>query len=62
VEAATVTSGAPVLEAETSTIGTDMNGDVVIDLPLNVYSGRQAEYFAWRGLRDIRRSAIITLQ
>ncbi|HEX6805513.1 MAG TPA: carboxypeptidase regulatory-like domain-containing protein [Terriglobales bacterium] len=46
VEAITVTSGAPVLETETSTVGTNMNGDVVTDLPLNVYGGRQAEYFA----------------
>src|SRR5215467_7381625 len=46
VETVTVTSGAPVLETETSTIGTNMNGDVVTDLPLNVYGGRQAEYFA----------------
>ena len=46
METVTVTSGAPVLETETSTIGTNMNGDVVTDLPLNVYGGRQAEYFA----------------
>lgn len=46
VEAVTVTGGAPVLETETSTIGTNMNGNVVTDLPLNVYGGRQAEYFA----------------
>src|SRR5581483_5106529 len=46
MEAVTVTAGAPVLETETSTISTNMNGDVVTDLPLNVYGGRQAEYFA----------------
>lgn len=46
VETVTVYSGAPVLETETSTIGTNMNGNVVTDLPLNVYGGRQAEYFA----------------
>ena len=45
-EEVTVTSGTPVLETETSTIGTNLNGDVVTDLPLNVYGGRQAEYFA----------------
>jgi hypothetical protein len=45
-EAVTVTSVSPVLETETSTMGTNLNGDVVTDLPLNVYGGRQAEYFA----------------
>jgi len=45
-EQVTVTSGTPVLETETSTIGTNLNGDVVTDLPLSVYGGRQAEYFA----------------
>ena len=34
VEAVTVTGGTPVLETETSTIGTNMNGNVVTDLPL----------------------------
>jgi hypothetical protein len=45
-EEITVTTGAPVLETETSTIGTNMNGEVVTGMPLNVYGGRQAEYFA----------------
>ena len=45
-EQVTVTTDAPTLDRETSTIGTNMNGDVVTDLPLNVYGGRQAENFA----------------
>ena len=42
----TVTSDAPVLETETSTVGTNMNGSVVTDLPLNIYGGRTVESFA----------------
>lgn len=45
-EQVTVTTDAPTLDRETSTIGTNMVGDVVTDLPLNVYGGRQAENFA----------------
>ncbi|MGH7866369.1 MAG: carboxypeptidase-like regulatory domain-containing protein, partial [Candidatus Dormibacteraceae bacterium] len=45
-EQVTVTTDAPTLDRETSTIGTNMNGSVVTDLPLNVYGGRQAENFA----------------
>ena len=45
-EQVTVTTDAPTLDRETSTIGTNMNGNVVTDLPLNVYGGRQAENFA----------------
>jgi hypothetical protein len=41
-----VTAATPVLDTETSTIGTNLNGNVVTDMPLNVYGGRQAEYFA----------------
>lgn len=45
-EQVTVTTSAPTLDRQTSTIGTNMIGDVVTDLPLNVYGGRQAENFA----------------
>jgi Carboxypeptidase regulatory-like domain len=45
-EAVTVTAESPVLDTETATIGTNMNGNVVTDLPMNVYGGRQAENFA----------------
>ena len=45
-EAVSVVASAPVLDTETSTIGTNMNGDVVTDLPMSVYGGRQAENFA----------------
>jgi Carboxypeptidase regulatory-like domain len=45
-EAVTVSATSPVLDTETATIGTNMNGDVVTDLPMNVYGGRQAENFA----------------
>ncbi len=45
-DAITVTADSPVLETETGTVGTNMNGNVVTDLPLNAYGGRQAEYFA----------------
>src|SRR5882724_6728188 len=43
----TVTAGAPVLDQERASIGTNMKGDVVTDLPLPVYGGgRFAENFA----------------
>src|SRR6202158_792263 len=45
-EQVTVTTDAPTLDRETSTIGTNMNGSVVTDLPLSVGGGRQAENFA----------------
>lgn len=43
----TVTAEAPVLDNETATIGTNMNGKVVTDLPLSIYGGgRFVEEFA----------------
>ena len=43
----TVTAEAPVLDTETTSIGTNMNGNVVTDLPLSIYGGgRFAENFA----------------
>jgi carboxypeptidase family protein len=42
-----VTTDAPVLDRESATIGTNMKGDVVTDLPLSIYGGgRFAENFA----------------
>ena len=42
-----VTTDAPVLERENATIGTNMKGDVVTDLPVSIYGGgRHAEDFA----------------
>src|SRR5208282_1505966 len=46
-ENVTVTAEAPVLDSETATISTDMNGKVVTDLPLSIYGGgRFVEEFA----------------
>lgn len=46
-ESVTVTATAPVLDKETPTIGTNMNGNVVTDLPLSIYGGgRFVENFA----------------
>jgi hypothetical protein len=46
-ENVTVTADAPVLDHETSAIGTNMKGDVVTDLPLSIYNGgRFVENFA----------------
>jgi len=45
-ESVTVTTEAPVVDRESSTIGTNMKGDIVGDLPLNVYGGRHIETFA----------------
>jgi hypothetical protein len=43
----TVTNNAPVLDLETASVGTNMKGDVVTDLPLSIYSGgRFVEDFA----------------
>jgi hypothetical protein len=42
-----VTTDAPVLDHENATIGTNLKGDVVTDLPLSIYGGgRHAEDFA----------------
>lgn len=42
-----VTAEAPVLDRETATVGTNMKGDVVTDLPLSIYNGgRFVEEFA----------------
>jgi hypothetical protein len=46
-EAVTVTAEAPVLDSETATVGTHLSGQVVTDLPLNIYGGRQIETFAY---------------
>jgi hypothetical protein len=46
-ESMTVTADAPVLDQENGSIGTNMKGSVVTDLPLSIYSGgRFAEEFA----------------
>lgn len=46
-ETVTVTTNAPVLDLETATMGTNMKGDVVTDLPLSIYGGgRFVEDFA----------------
>lgn len=42
----TITGRAPFLNKETSEIGTNMKGEVVSDLPLNIYGGRAIESFA----------------
>ena len=47
VETVRVTTDAPVLDHESAAIGTNMNGDVVTDLPLSIYGGgRFVENFA----------------
>jgi hypothetical protein len=46
-QSVTVTSNAPVLDLEKPTEGTNMNGNVVTDLPLSIYGGgRSVEDFA----------------
>jgi carboxypeptidase family protein len=46
-ENVTVSAEAPLLDTETTSIGTNMNGTVVTDLPLSIYGGgRFAENFA----------------
>lgn len=46
-ENVTVTAEAPILDTETPTVGTNMNGKVVTDLPLSIYGGgRFIEDFA----------------
>lgn len=46
-EVVTVTADAPVLDRESTAIGTNMKGSVVTDLPLNIYGGgRFVENFA----------------
>src|SRR5581483_681772 len=42
----TVNEVAPVLDTENATEGTHLSGQVVTDLPLNIYGGRQIETFA----------------
>jgi hypothetical protein len=46
-EKVTVTDDAPLLELQTSDVGTNLKGDVVMDLPLNIGGGRQIESFAF---------------
>lgn len=46
-ESVTVTAAAPILDKETDSVGTNMNGKVVTDLPLSIYGGgRFVENFA----------------
>ena len=46
-QSVTVTANAPVIEKEEPTVGTNMNGKIVTDLPLSIYSGgRFVEDFA----------------
>ncbi|HUJ31239.1 MAG TPA: TonB-dependent receptor [Candidatus Acidoferrum sp.] len=45
-ETVTVTTEAPILDKESATFGTNMNGNVVSDLPMNIYGGRSVEDFA----------------
>lgn len=45
-ETVTVRADAPIIEKENATVGTNMKGDIVSDLPLNIYGGRQVEAFA----------------
>jgi hypothetical protein len=46
-ESITVTAGAPVLDTESPSVGTNMSGKVVTDLPLSIYGGgRFVEDFA----------------
>jgi hypothetical protein len=46
-DSVTVSANAPVLEKENATIGTNMKGDVVTDLPMSIYNGgRFVENFA----------------
>lgn len=46
-QSVTVNAEAPVLDAETASVGTNMNGDIVTDLPLSIYGGgRFVEDFA----------------
>jgi len=46
-QSVTVTANAPVIEKEEPTVGTNMNGNTVTDLPLSIYSGgRFVEDFA----------------
>lgn len=42
----TVTSEAPVLDSENASISTHLTGQVLTDLPLSIYGGRQVESFA----------------
>ncbi len=45
-QAVTVTAPAPILDTENATEGTHLTGQVITDLPLNIYGGRQIETFA----------------
>src|SRR5580698_974860 len=46
-ESVTVSGGAPILDMDTSSVGTNMKADVVNDLPLSIYGGgRFVEAFA----------------
>lgn len=46
-QAVTVTANAPVMDKEDAAIGTNMNGNIVTDLPLSIYNGgRFVENFA----------------
>ena len=43
----TVVGEAPVVDSETATQGTHLSGQVITDLPMNIYGGRQIETFAY---------------
>jgi hypothetical protein len=45
-QSVTVSTQAPILDTESATEGTHLTGQVVTDLPLNIYGGRQIETFA----------------
>ena len=46
-QSVTVAAQAPVLDSETATEGTHLSGQVITDLPMNIYGGRQIETFAY---------------
>jgi hypothetical protein len=46
-EVVNVTEDAPVIETETSNIGSDIKSSIIADLPLNVGGGRNVENFAF---------------
>lgn len=46
-QSVTVAAEAPVVDSETATEGTHLSGQVITDLPMNIYGGRQIETFAY---------------
>lgn len=45
-QAIEVIAAAPVLDTESASVGTNLTGRLITDLPLNIYGGRQIETFA----------------